>query len=69
MQSKLRTWVDASGGVPAVAKTLNVTEHSVRNWLRGESTPRSKTIKTIISLSKGTLTFDVIYKETNRSKK
>lgn len=69
MQLKIRTWVDNFGGIPLVASTLGVTEHSVRKWLRGESTPRSKTVKELIRLSKGFLTFEVIYKETSRCKK
>jgi len=69
MQLKLKEWVEAFGGIPELAKALKVTDHSVRVWLRGEATPRSKTLKEIIRLSKGELNFEVIYKETSRSKK
>lgn len=69
MQTKLKKWVDDFGGVPAVARALDVTEHQVRNWLRGEQTPRAKRLNEIIRLSKGTLSFEIIFKETSRCKK
>jgi DNA-binding phage protein len=68
VQLKIRKWVDDSGGIKSVAEKLRVGEHQVRAWLRGEATPRSKTLNQIIRLSKGQLTFDIIYKETSRCK-
>jgi DNA-binding phage protein len=69
MELKVRKWVDSFGGVQKVAEALGVGDHQVRAWLRGEATPRSKTLNEIIRLSKGSLTFEVIYKETSRCKK
>lgn len=69
MHSHFKNWIDSVGGIPTAAKLLKVTEHTVRVWLRGESTPRSRTLKEIIRLSKGSLSFEVIYKETSKSKK
>lgn len=69
MQLKIRKWVDEFGGIKKLALELDVGEHQVRKWLRGEATPRPALLKQIIRLSKGELTFEVIYKETSRSKK
>jgi transcriptional regulator with XRE-family HTH domain len=74
MQSKVKTkfriWVDEFGGIQAVAKKLNVTEYTVRVWLRGENTPDVKTIVEIIKLSQSSnskLSFDDVYKSCTRN--
>lgn len=69
MQLKFRKWVDEFGGIKKVALALDVGEHQVRAWLRGENVPRPLTIEKMIKLSKGSLTFEIICKETSRGRK
>lgn len=69
MKLHFKEWVEHFGGARALAEKLNVTDHAVRHWLRGEGSPEAETINTIIRLSKGVLTFEQIYRESTRSKK
>lgn len=69
MQLVLNTWVEAFGGPKALAEKLDVTDHAVRVWLRGEGSPQAEKINEIIRLSKGELSFQQIYRESTRSKK
>jgi DNA-binding phage protein len=69
MKNSLEQWVDDSGGVPRVARVLGVIPHSVRVWLRGEGTPRVKTILKIVQLSRGELSFEQIAREATRNKR
>lgn len=67
MQLVFTSWVERYGGVNVLAEKLQVTEHTVRVWLRGEGPPKSETIMDIIKISKGELSFQDIFKETTRS--
>lgn len=69
MKLVFNQWVEKFGGARALAPKLNVTDHAVRVWLRGEGSPQAETINEIIRLSKGELTFEQIFKESIRSKK
>lgn len=69
MKLHFNQWVSDYGGANKLAQELNVTGWAVRVWLRGEGAPLAETINTIIRLSKGSLTFEQIYKESTRSKK
>lgn len=67
MQLHLKNWIDKYGGIPAIAKELEVTEWTVRVWLRGDGSPSAMNIMKLIVLSKGKLSFQQIYKETSRN--
>lgn len=67
MQLKFVHWVEQFG-IHELAQKLKVTDHAVRVWLRGENSPTSEKIIEIIRLSKGSLSFQEIFKETTRSK-
>lgn len=69
MKLQFNAWVEEFGGARPLAEKLNVTDHAVRVWLRGEGSPHAETIAEIIKLSKGVLTFEQIFKESVRSKK
>ena len=69
MKLQFNTWVEEFGGARLLAKKLEVTDHAVRVWMRGEGSPHAETIDAIIKLSKGVLTFEQIFKESTRSKK
>lgn len=69
MQLHLRNWIDKFGGIPKLAKELEVSEHTVRLWLRGDGCPRAITMTRIILMSKGTLSFQQIFKESTRNLK
>ena len=62
-------WVKKFGGADELAKTLGVTGHAVRVWLRGDGSPLGENMITLIRLSKGKLGFEAIYRESIRSKK
>lgn len=69
MRLVFNLWVEGFGGPKALAEKLDVTDHAVRVWLRGDGSPHAEKINDIIRLSKGDLTFEQIYKESTRSKK
>lgn len=69
MQLHFRKWVDKFGGIPKLAQELEVGEHAVRIWLRGDGCPNNPSILKILLLSKGELTFQQIYKEATRNLK
>jgi len=69
MKLPFNMWVEAFGGARFLAAKLGVTDHAVRVWLRGEGSPHAETVADIIRLSKGELTFEIIFKESTRSKK
>lgn len=69
MKLAFNAWVKSIGGARVLASKLDVTDHAVRVWLRGEGSPHADKINDIIRLSKGVLTFEQIFKESTRSKK
>lgn len=69
MNHKLRDWIVKYGGIKKVSSKLKVSDHQVRTWLRGEATPKVATIDKLIRLSKNELSFEIIFKETSRTKK
>lgn len=69
MQLHLKNWIDNYGGIPKLASELNISEWTIRVWLRGDGSPTSETIMKLITLSKGKLSFQQIYKEATRELK
>jgi len=61
----LKIWVEEYGGISKLAKRLKITDHAVRAWLRGESTPCLKNLIVIVKLSEGKLKLDQVIRETN----
>jgi hypothetical protein len=64
-------WVNGRGTVKT-ALDLNVSEGTVRVWLRGQGTPHAKTINEILRLSKEekvTLTFQNVFDEATKNLK
>lgn len=54
-------WIVSEGGTLKVAKRLGVTVHAVRVWTRGDGNPKIETIRKILKLAKGKLSYtDVI---------
>jgi len=62
MRNKLCSWIDKFGGATKVGAALDLSEAAVGVWMRGHGSPEAKTIDRLIKLSKGELTFDIIYK-------
>lgn len=58
-------WVKARGGTAAIAERLGVTERAVRYWVSGQAMPRSDTMRKLIELSEGQLTYQSILESTD----
>lgn len=69
MKLQFTDWIETYGGIEKLSKTLKINPHTIRVWLRGDGSPRPKTINRIIRLSKGKLTFETVFSESTRSKK
>lgn len=61
---KLSEWISANGGRGAVARLLNVTPVAVHHWLRRQITPKITTMRKIVELSEGRVSFADIIEET-----
>lgn len=62
-KTTLKKWVETQGGPIPLAKTLNMTPHGIRRWLRGEGTPTVRMTLELIKLSKGELSFHGIIED------
>lgn len=62
MRNKLCSWIDKFGGATKVGAALDLSEAAVTVWMRGQGAPGVGTVDKLIKLSKGELTFDIIYK-------
>lgn len=59
-----KKWVDAIGGPHQAARLIGCSRFSIHRWINRERTPKSKHMRKIISLSKGSVSpFDLISKE------
>lgn len=57
LENRFRAWVYRNGGPIGVGKLLGVTDHAVRTWLRGESSPRTLILREIVRLSRGQVVY------------
>jgi len=62
---KFTKWV-LSKGINTVAKRLEVRPNTVQFWLYGYRTPRKMKIKKLLTMGKGSFSFEDIIKETTR---
>lgn len=65
-RNAVQNWVEAQGGVVAVASKLRLTTPTVRNWLHRRGWPKVSVILKLIKISKGELTFENIIASTKR---
>ncbi len=64
--SSFEQWI-LDFGVERLAAKLTCTSAAVRVWRRGHGSPTAGRIKIMIKLSKDTLSFDQILKESRRN--
>jgi len=62
---RFTNWVHARD-LNALAKTLGVRPSTVKFWLYGYRTPRKNRIKKLLTMGKGSFSFEDILKETTR---
>lgn len=64
-----QSWIEDYGGVPKLAKRLKVTPHAVRTWIKREGYPKVETMRELVKLGKGKLTFETIIESTKPGRK
>lgn len=65
MAQSFQTWVDRNGGIDATARLLDVSEQVVKRWYRIQGTPKIATMRRMIALSKGALSYASIIASTD----
>lgn len=68
MATKFVSWIKDQGGPEGLSKTVGLTAHAVRKWVRGEGTPTAHMCDRLIKLSKGKISFSDIMAAKSNSK-
>lgn len=59
-----QAWIEDYGGVDKLAKRLKVTPQAVYTWVKRQGYPKVETMRALVKISKGKLTYVSIIEST-----